>query len=143
VSDPAYNPDRFISDTATGEVDQYRCPVPPAEWGPGSMVRLVSHRGWQWVAPPPPRHRWEPMQPPATDDRPILITARIRREVDTSGPRDAGGHMVEAFSVTFANCDVAAWDEPRDKERLGELIMYRSQAEYLRDALTAMLERKP
>jgi hypothetical protein len=160
VSDPAYNPDRFISDTATGDVDQYRCPVPPSEWGPGSMVRLVAHRGWQWVAPPPPRARWEPMQPPPAGARPIAIglwddgaravtepatqcTVRLRRDVDTNGPRAADGSGFEYITLAIAQCDVATWEEARPKCRVGTLGLKRAQAEYLRDALTAMLERKP
>jgi hypothetical protein len=145
VTDPAYNPERFIPDTVSGDVDQYRCPVPPAEWGRGSMVRIVERRGWQWVAPPPPRARWEPMQPPATGTRPIAIGLWANRangeDECTVALRDCGGGGY--VELALAACDVATWNEPRPKPLVGSLALIREQAEYLRDALTAMLERKP
>lgn len=122
------------------------------------LVRDPVNRGWQWTPPPPPNSRWEPAQPPATGDRPILIatwyepagggftssrkcTGRIRKEVDTNGPRNPDGSLFEYITIAFSANDVESWSEARPKERHGELGMNREQATYLRDALTAMLER--
>ena len=158
----AYNPERFIPDTSsTGDdsVSDWRVPVPPAEWGPGAMVRMPAYCGWQWVPPPPAESRWA--QPPPGDvhlrgDRarsgPIAVgswsdggnTVRVSgRMLWEQDSLVIAGTAAECISISIARCDVATWGEARDKDRIGELMFNRTQAEYLRDALTAMLERKP
>lgn len=47
----------------------------------------------------------------------------------------------ECFTVRIATIDVLAWSQARPKDEAGELSMRRTEAEYLRDALTAMLTR--
>ena len=140
--------ERIIADTITGKspVDAEHCPVPPAEWGPGVMVRDVARRCWRWTPLPAP---WT--QPPPTAARPILemywldhhtqwrdATARLRLATDSV---EIGGRRTRALSIRIGLCPGDAWDQPRDRESPGEIVVVDDQIEYLRDALTAMLER--
>lgn len=142
---------RIIPDTViTDEVSATSCPVPPPEWGPGRLVRDALNRCWRFEPPPPP----DVPQPPVDSARPILVGRWYTRGGAAGGSHVTGRMRVDhdrlvtdgtvaIISIRFGLCPIRQWDEPRDKNGPGELVMDRGQAEYLRDALTALLAKEP
>ena len=150
--------DRFMPDTIhTDDVSAHSVPTPPPAWGPGRLIRDDERAGWRFVR--------------AIDDKPNVLDRWARPPVDARAPiatlswfRDTGGAhcgpglppipstariaLVQpvkggefVFLIDVAHCDVRTWSETSPKDRAGTAKLDREQAEYLRDALTAMLAR--
>lgn len=128
------------SDDGPYRIDAEHAPPTPPGFGPGRWVRDPEARGWRWQLP-------DRRQPPPDSERPIVICRWFDRATD---PEQATMILTRhvnlrrsEISLRIGRCLVKHWDEYHDKRSPGEILLDRRQAEYLRDALTAMLERKP
>jgi hypothetical protein len=87
--------------------------------------------------------RWAPT---TLDDGRVIAVGQWNTERPLAQPARCSIRLQacnDGLTIGFSPCDVMAWSEARPKERHGTLALTLEQAEYLRDALTAMLERKP